>query len=301
MTRFSYLFVTLLIGGGCAAHTTEPAAPRTYTDGRAHILEQEFSVPFGYAVYVSDGTALTNRGTISTAGRDAFALYADGDSNSLVNEGTISTTGDNGFGLFASGDSNALINRGAISISGLAHGSLAHGNSNTLFNDGRIVVSNGNGLYAYGDANIVTNRGSITASADDGWGIAINGNANKATVSGKVTAVGTDGVGIEIRGDMNTITVDGSVSGAAYAIAVRNGFTDNCLTLAPGATLSGGTADLFLGTGTDVIVNTPPPARFTYKGTLGKLISRGPGQVVDKGDSIVVTDAELGKDTTESR
>jgi len=125
------------------------------------------------------------------------------------------------------------------------------------------------GVYVWHTLNTVDNFGRISTNGDSAHGIYINIGNNSVTNSGSITASGSN----------------------SYAIYFGNGYTNNQLTLLSGTSLSGTLADLYLGSGTNVIVDMDSSASWSYDGRLGSLVGRGTTLVSSTSNTITVVNA----------
>jgi Autotransporter beta-domain len=198
----------------------------------------------------SDGanSTITNAGTISTTGDEAFGIAAIQDDASITNSGTITTTGEDSFGILATDDRAVVRNSGSITTSGEdADGVHVDGADSQVTNNGSVTTTgeDAHGIDADGLRAQVTNNGSITTSGEGGHGIDTDRANSTATNNGTITATGENADGIDMDGDnssaVNTGTIQLSGSqGNALDLSGDNSSATNSGTLSTSGTDSNG-------------------------------------------------------------
>jgi len=204
-----------------------------------------------------NGNQLTNAAgaAISTAGAFNDAMAANGSGNTLTNLGTITTAGANAYGMTAAwGQTNAgqsnntLLNAGSVSTTGSnARAASILGGSGTIDNRGTLATSGAQSFSAYlqGNNDHLINTGSITASGNGADAVFSNtaGASFTALIENRAGAqiVSQSAAGIRTLNGNSTVINAGLVqSNAGTAIAMGGG--NDALILQTGSTIVG-TAD----------------------------------------------------------
>lgn len=207
------------------------------------------------AVILGDGNGnqLTNEtsGSITTTGADNDGMADNGSGNTLTNHGSITTAGPNAYGMSAAwgqtnvGQSNnTLTNTGSVATSG----------------------SNARAVSILGGSGTVNNSGSLSTSGANSPTAYLQGNADQLINSGTITAtgVGSDAVFSNTASSGFTATIQNLAGGSIFsqnAAAVRtlNGASTviNAGTLQSGVgtaiTMGTGANTLILQTGSQII------------------------------------------------
>ncbi|WP_162161328.1 autotransporter outer membrane beta-barrel domain-containing protein, partial [Afipia birgiae] len=109
--------------------------------------------------------AITNSGTITTAGTDADGIWSAGANAAISNSGTISTAGSGAVGIFSFGANVTIINSGTITTSGTNASGIRSRGANAAITNAGAVFATGPGSYAIavGGANssLTLQRGSL--------------------------------------------------------------------------------------------------------------------------------------------
>ncbi len=175
---------------------------------------------------------LINRGAITTFGDGSSGMESDTSGDVLTNAGSISTSGANAYGLLANGGGagNTLTNDGTITTTGTnAHGIVSNdATPGVITNTGSIAAHGAGALGAYIDRSVtLVNAAGATISSDRDNAIDANGGGtfnNAGTISG-------GNVGLSLVGGNATIVNSGAISGSAnvgistsgpYAISIVN-------------------------------------------------------------------------------
>jgi hypothetical protein len=163
-----------------------------------------------------DSVAVTNDGTIVTAGEGSDGIYAYGEINAtVINNNTVRTTGDEAYGIVAKGDySSNATNNGLIRTYGedvSAIFSYAYDATAVNGEDGTILMTGAEstGINLDGYYATAVNNGSITATDDGAVGINASGQYVDVTNSGSIDVGGEDSVdssGIIAFGSDVTVT-----------------------------------------------------------------------------------------------
>ncbi|MFM0736218.1 autotransporter outer membrane beta-barrel domain-containing protein [Paraburkholderia xenovorans] len=219
---------------------------------------------------VNNGNQITNAtgGVITTSGAFNDGMAANGSGNTLTNNGTISTVGPNAYGMTAAwgqtnvGQSNnTLINTGTVTTSGSnARAASILGGSGSISNSGTLSTSGSASPTAYmqGNNDQLTNSGTISASGAGSDAVFSNtaGSSFVATIRNLAggTIISQNGSGIRTLNGNSTIINAGLVqSGIGTAITMGNG--NNSLILQTGSTIVG-TADGGAGSNTVTLQGT---------------------------------------------
>ncbi|HEY4076254.1 MAG TPA: hypothetical protein VGM26_04900, partial [Rhizomicrobium sp.] len=152
----------------------------------------------GRAIGVLSNSTITNMGSITTSGLNAFGISSlpGSDTVSLINQGAITTTGSSGHGLDARGTNTTINNSGTVTVSGTGAAGIriaAGANNAIITNSGTVVGTTGALLQANG--GMLSNTGSLTGSA--GPAVSLTGNNNVlqlgtgSVLNGNVTSTGT--------------------------------------------------------------------------------------------------------------
>ena len=212
---------------------------------------------------------LTNgaAGTINTTGAFNDGMAANGSGNTLTNNGTITTSGPNAYGISAAwgqtnlGQSgNNLVNNGSVSTSGSnARAASILGGSGTITNNGSLSTTGAAGqtVYMQGNNDHLINTGTITASGAVAGGVSPDavfsntaGSSFTALIENRAGGkiISQNGSGIRTLNGNTTIINAGLVqSGVGTAITMGNG--NDSLILQTGSVING-TADGGAGSNT---------------------------------------------------
>jgi outer membrane autotransporter protein len=213
---------------------------------------------------VGNANQITNAagGVITTSGAFNDGMAANGSGNTLTNRGSITTGGPNAYGMTAAwGQSNAgqsnnvLINSGSVTTSGSnARAASILGGSGSITNSGTLATSGAASPSAYlqGNNDQLINSGTITASGSGSDAVFSNtaGSSFVATIQnlagGSISS--QNGSGIRTLNGNSTVINAGLVqSGVGTAITMGNG--NDALILQTGSVIDG-TADGGAGTNT---------------------------------------------------
>ena len=208
-----------------------------------------------------DAIVRYSTGTVSTAGNDAYALYAytiakSGNTEIRNNGGTLLTTGSNSHGIYAyntttdpvsatSGNATAY-NSGAITTSGASAyaitarsttGNVTVDNNGTLTTNG----SGSNGIHVGNGVNVgannatITNTGNITVNGTGaiGYGIYARVNGDITTnSSGNLTIADGQGISVDTvgTGASSTVNASGNITTARVVAGAANGIESSSRT-----------------------------------------------------------------------
>ncbi|WP_241047902.1 autotransporter outer membrane beta-barrel domain-containing protein [Achromobacter xylosoxidans] len=205
-----------------------------------------------------NGNTLINAAGASLTTTGAFndGMAANGSGNTLTNNGTISTAGPNAYGISAAWGQtnlgqldNTLINTGTVTTSGSnARAASILGGNGTIINSGTLSSTGNSGqtVYFQGNNGHLINTGTILASG------AVGGVTPDAVVSNTVGSsftalienraggriISQNGAGIRTLNGNTTIINAGLVeSGVGTAIRMGNG--NNTLILQTGSAING--------------------------------------------------------------
>ncbi|HUB16426.1 MAG TPA: Hint domain-containing protein [Acetobacteraceae bacterium] len=229
-----------------------------------------------FGVYLGNGGVVTNAGSGYITGGDA--VYIAGAIGTVVNSGTMA--GSNLLNGVYLGDGGLVTNAASASIRGGDAVNIA-GTVGTVVNSGTLAgISGGSEGVLLDAGGSVTNQSGGTISGYIGVELAAGGtvtNAAGASITGvyqgvfivggtsashgtvvnqgRVTATGTQGIGVEL-GSVGTITNTTSavITGTEFGVELLAGGT---LTNAGTIVGSSGTAVVFGGTGSDLLVLDP--------------------------------------------
>ena len=202
----------------------------------------------------NNGNTLVNAAgaTITTTGAFNDGMAANGSGNTLTNNGTITTAGPNAYGMSAawgqtnSGQTNnTLINTGAVATSGSnARAASILGGSGTVNNSGTLSTagSGSNAVYLQGNNDQLINSGTVAVTGAGANAVFSN------TVGSSFTATITNLAGGQITSQTGSaiVTLNGSTtivnaglvqSGAGTAITMGNG--NDSLVLQTGSNIIG--------------------------------------------------------------
>jgi hypothetical protein len=218
----------------------------------------------------ANSNQLTNAtgATISTTGAFNDGMAANGSGNTLTNNGSITTAGPNAYGMTAAWGqtntgqiNNALINTGMVSTLGSnARAASILGGSGTINNSGTLSTagSSATGAYLQGNNDRLINSGTITVNGRGSIAVDSNtaGSSFIATIqnlsSGKI--ISQSGVAIRTLNGNTTVTNAGLVqSSAGTTISMGNGH--DSLVLQTGSSIVG-SADGGAGTNTVTLQGT---------------------------------------------
>ncbi len=181
--------------------------------GAGNALAQSVTIAEGEtrtATVISD--TVTNSGSITTSGDNAYGIFSQGVGATNTNSGSIATTGDESDGISATANNAKTTNIGTIETGGAsAHGVYLGGVSGgTTTNSGTISTTGAgaHGMFAEGGSRgMAVNSGSITTSGDMADGIFSRG-SGAITISGSVSATGAGSHAIRGGDDANqTLTL----------------------------------------------------------------------------------------------
>ncbi|RKE38732.1 autotransporter-associated beta strand protein [Paraburkholderia sp. BL23I1N1] len=213
---------------------------------------------------VGNGNQVTNAsgGVITTSGAFNDGMAANGSGNTLTNRGSITTSGPNAYGMTAAWGqtnvgqlNNTLINSGTVTTSGSnARAASILGGSGTISNSGTLSTTGAASPTAYlqGNNDQLTNSGTISASGSGSDAVFSNtaGSSFVATIQNLAggSIISQNGSGIRTLNGNSTIINAGLVqSGIGTAITMGNG--NDSLILQTGSVING-TADGGAGTNT---------------------------------------------------
>jgi uncharacterized protein with beta-barrel porin domain len=202
----------------------------------------------------TNGNALINAAgaTITTTGAFNDGMAANGSSNTLTNNGTITTAGPNAYGMSAawgqtnSGQtSNTLINTGAVSTSGSnARAASILGGSGTINNSGTLSASGtaSNAAYLQGNNDQFINSGTVAVTGTGANAVFSNtvGSTFTATIqnlAGAQISSQTGSAIVTLNGNTTIINAGLVQSGAGTAITMGNG--NDSLVLQTGSNIIG--------------------------------------------------------------
>jgi len=202
--------------------------------GATVIVQPGAAIAPGFAaIQVRTNSTVTNSGSISTTGVNAYGIWTGdpnnttattaGFGNTLVNNGSITTTGSNSVGLFA---------RSYSTMAG-----------STLINNGTITTS--------GSISGTSNRASSAGIRAETVAPSTIVNTGTVTATGAFATIGLYGVagnGVEMDGPGTFTNAAGaSVSSANAYGFYGNGAMANGITVDNAGTISGGLAAIFFG------------------------------------------------------
>ncbi|CAE6724763.1 autotransporter domain-containing protein [Paraburkholderia haematera] len=213
---------------------------------------------------VGNNNQITNAigGVITTSGAFNDGMAANGSGNTLTNRGSITTSGPNAYGMTAAWGqtnvgqlNNTLINSGTVTTSGSnARAASILGGSGTVNNSGTLSTTGAASPTAYlqGNNDQLINSGTISASGSGSDAVFSNtaGSSFVATIQNLAggSIVSQNGSGIRTLNGNTTIINAGFVqSGIGTAITMGNG--NDSLILQTGSVINGA-ADGGAGTNT---------------------------------------------------
>lgn len=193
----------------------------------------------------------TATGVINTTGAFNDGLAADGSGNTLTNNGTITTAGPNAYGMTASwGQSgggqpnNTLINTGTVTTNG----------------------SNARGTSILGQNGVINNSGTLLTNGTSSTGAYLQGTNDRLINSGTIrtTGLNSEGVFSNTAGSSFTATIDNLAGGRIIsdqgpALRTLNGATTitnaGLLSGGNGIALNGGNGNVtfILQTGSEIV------------------------------------------------
>ncbi len=183
-----------------------------------------------FTISNSDGTTLTNTGTITGAGRGIHAAQMD---NSLTtNHGTISATSANGYGIWYENDgsareNNILNNFGTISAiagtnsDGIGLGKLAQGMFNTTINNSGTISGSDNSILVLNSSSTgidIVTKGDGTYEGE----IDLNSSVTTMTLDCSISKDQK----IEIHGKTNMVIANNLCGNDNYVILDSNSDPD---------------------------------------------------------------------------
>ncbi|WP_217343173.1 autotransporter outer membrane beta-barrel domain-containing protein [Rhodanobacter sp. C01] len=202
---------------------------------------------------VGDNNSLTNasQGSITTTGAYNDGMAANGSFNTLTNNGTISTAGPNAYGMTAAWGqtilgqaNNTLINNGSVSTSGSnARAMSILGQNGTITNTGSLLTTGANSPTAYmqGNNDSLVNSGTIQAQGSGSDAVFSNTVGSSFTASiqnlagGKI--ISQQGAAIRTLNGASTIINAGLLQSTGVAVQMGNGV--NTLILQTGSVIIG--------------------------------------------------------------
>ena len=213
---------------------------------------------------VGNGNQITNASgaVITTTGAFNDGMAANGSGNTLTNRGSITTSGPNAYGMTAAWGqtnvgqlNNTLINSGSVTTSGSnARAASILGGSGTINNSGTLTTTGSASPTAYlqGNNDQLINSGTISASGSGSDAVFSNtaGSSFVATIQNLAggSIISQNGSGIRTLNGNSTIINAGLVqSGIGTAITMGNG--NDSLILQTGSVING-TADGGAGSNT---------------------------------------------------
>ncbi len=213
---------------------------------------------------VGNGNQITNASgaVITTTGAFNDGMAANGSGNTLTNRGSITTSGPNAYGMTAAWGqtnvgqlNNTLINSGSVTTSGSnARAASILGGSGTINNSGTLTTTGSASPTAYlqGNNDQLINSGTISASGSGSDAVFSNtaGSSFVATIQNLAggSIISQNGSGIRTLNGNSTIINAGLVqSGIGTAITMGNG--NDSLILQTGSVINGA-ADGGAGTNT---------------------------------------------------
>jgi outer membrane autotransporter protein len=215
------------------------------------------------------GNTLTNAAgaTISTTGAFNDGMAANGSNNTLTNNGTITTAGPNAYGMTAAwGQSNAgqvnnsLINTGSVTTSGSnARAASILGGSGTINNSGTLSTTgtSSNGAYLQGNNDQLINSGKITTSGTSSDAVFSNTLPGFAATIQNLAGgqiISQNGAAIRTLNGATTIVNAGQLQGGG-GTAIQGGTGNMSLILQTGSNIIG-TANGGGGTNTVTLQGT---------------------------------------------
>ncbi|CAE6731362.1 autotransporter outer membrane beta-barrel domain-containing protein [Paraburkholderia aspalathi] len=203
---------------------------------------------------VGNGNQITNASgaVITTTGAFNDGMAANGSGNTLTNRGSITTSGPNAYGMTAAWGqtnvgqlNNTLINSGSVTISGSnARAASILGGSGTINNSGTLTTTGSASPTAYlqGNNDQLINSGTISASGSGSDAVFSNtaGSSFVATIQNLAggSIISQNGSGIRTLNGNSTIINAGLVqSGIGTAITMGNG--NDSLILQTGSVING--------------------------------------------------------------
>ena len=203
---------------------------------------------------VGNGNQITNASgaVITTTGAFNDGMAANGSGNTLTNRGSITTSGPNAYGMTAAWGqtnvgqlNNTLINSGSVTTSGSnARAASILGGSGTINNSGTLTTTGSASPTAYlqGNNDQLTNSGTISASGSGSDAVFSNtaGSSFVATIQNLAggSIISQNGSGIRTLNGNSTIINAGLVqSGIGTAITMGNG--NDSLILQTGSVING--------------------------------------------------------------
>ena len=203
---------------------------------------------------VGNGNQITNASgaVITTTGAFNDGMAANGSGNTLTNRGSITTSGPNAYGMTAAWGqtnvgqlNNTLINSGSVTTSGSnARAASILGGSGTINNSGTLTTTGSASPTAYlqGNNDQLINSGTISASGSGSDAVFSNtaGSSFVATIQNLAggSIISQNGSGIRTLNGNSTIINAGLVqSGIGTAITMGNG--NDSLILQTGSVING--------------------------------------------------------------
>lgn len=216
----------------------------------------------------NDGNQLLNdtTGRITTTGAYNDGMAADGNGNTLTNAGSISTSGPNAYGMTAAWGqvnvgktNNTLINTGTVTTAGSnARAMSIVGGNGTIRNDGTISTSGTDATTAYmqGNNGSLVNTGTISATGANSDAVFSNtaGSTFTARIENRAGGVifSQNAAAVRTLNGASTVINAGRLeSGVGRAVSMGNGA--NTLILQTGSEIIGA-ADGGAGSSSSVIL-----------------------------------------------
>ena len=178
-------------------------------------------------LYIKDGKAVSNAGTIISTGERAVGIYLDGSSNTAgENNGTIKLTGDKSVGVYiTSGGIKTFNNINSIEIGSSSSTAdpgigIFNNNSQGIVNNSGNIISGKNSIGIYNKGGMVNHTAGEITAGTAGTGIYMNaGNLN--LTGGKLTLTGEKTVGIYgTNGAVTDNNAEINVSSGSYGVVL---------------------------------------------------------------------------------
>ncbi len=257
--------VTINIGDGAGlaiARATSPVATSVITSSQIN-NDGTISVTGGGGTGGNRGAAilgigndnvLTNggQGIITTSGAFNDGMAANGSGNTLTNNGTITTTGPNAYGMTAAWGqtntgqaNNTLINNGTVTTGGSnARAASILGQNGVVINTGTLRTTGANAptVYMQGNNDQLTNSGIIHASGSGSAGVFSNtaGSGFTATIEnlpgGQI--ISDQDAAVRTLNGATTVTNAGLIDGRS-GVALNGGGGNVTFILKTGSRING--------------------------------------------------------------
>lgn len=223
----------------------------------------------GSGIRAFSGSGAVNVGIVGNISTDNDGIYARAVGGGGTGNVTVSSAGNiasaHGRGIYAnaaSGTAVSVTSTGAIAAFGdgiFARNSFNNASASVaVTHTGDITSATGRGIYANaasGSSTVVTSSGNITAQGN-GIDARATGGGGDVTVThtGDITSNGASGIYARAFGTADITVNGGTISGATAGIQIAFG-TSN-ITVGSGATVTGGTAAILGGGGSDTVNNS---------------------------------------------